>query len=122
MSTHQSSSATGRQGEDLAAAFLQKRGLTIITRNYRAYRGEIDIVAKDNDTLVFVEVKAGRSDSYGEPETWVTERKQQQIAKIALAYLQEYDIHDTDCRFDVVAIKFSDGEPKFKHIKDAFWL
>ena len=111
-------------GQELLAAGSpnQEPELFFWARDARGSRAEVDYLLAWEGHAIPVEVKAGRSDSYGEPETWVTERKQQQIAKIALAYLQEYDIHDTDCRFDVVAIKFSDGEPKFKHIKDAFWL
>ena len=112
----------GRKGEDLAAEFLKSNGYTILGRNYRAVRGEIDIVAQEDEVLIFIEVKSGYSKDFGDPENWVTERKQQQIGKVALAYLQQHDVHDMDCRFDVIAVTFEKGKPHIKHIKDAFWL
>jgi len=113
----------GRKGEQKAAEFLTHKGYRILKQNYRWARGEIDIVARDGDTLVFVEVKtkAGSSD-FGEPETWVTPRKQQQIGQVALRYLQENEIVDTDCRFDVVAVTYKQGQWRLKHIENAFWL
>lgn len=122
MSFQRSNSSTGRRGEELAAAFLRHQGYIILVRNYRAARGEIDIVAREDNTLVFVEVKTCRSSSFGEPETWVTERKQKQIGKVAMGYLQEHDLHDVDCRFDVVAVTLSGAKANVKLIKDAFWL
>lgn len=113
----------GRKGEHKAAEFLTKKGYTILIQNYRWARGEIDIVAQDGETLVFVEVKtkAGSTD-FGEPETWVTPRKQQQIGQVALRYLQQNEIVDMDCRFDVVAVTYRQGQWLLKHIENAFWL
>jgi putative endonuclease len=122
VTSHRSNTRTGKQGEEIAASFLQRQGYTILTRNYRAERGEIDIIARDDTTLAFVEVKTSRSSSFGEPETWVTERKQKQIGKVALAYLSEHDLDDVDCRFDVVAVTMIGNESRVKIIKDAFWL
>ncbi len=110
----------GRTGEDLAARFLQEKGLKIIGRNYRFERGEIDIIAEEGDELVFVEVKARRTDTYGTPEEAVTEKKQKQIYDVADGYLYEHDIHDRPCRFDVVAIEFRNGRAEIRHLRNAF--
>jgi len=112
----------GRSGENMAAEFLKKSGYTVLLRNYRAERGEIDIIAQDRETLVFIEVKTGTSDQYGSPETWVDRRKQVQIGKVAQAYLIDNQLEDVPCRFDVIAIVGSSGHRKIRHFKDAFWL
>ena len=113
---------TGRQGEDLAADWLERQGYKILARNYHAARGELDIVAQQNDVLVFVEVKTARTRNFGAPETWVDERKQKHIGEAADDYLIEHEIQDLDCRFDVIAIDLSHSPPSIKHIQDAFWL
>jgi putative endonuclease len=112
----------GREGEDRAVHYVEGKGYTVLERNYRAERGEIDIVALDGDVLVFVEVKTKRHDSYGEPETWVDRRKQAQIGKVAQAYIQQHNIDDRDCRFDVIGIAGDDQNVEIHHIEDAFWL
>jgi putative endonuclease len=112
----------GRRGEDLAAEYLAGKGIHVIERNFRIRGGEIDIIARDGATLVFIEVKTSRSSSFGEPETWVDSRKQKQIGKVAVAYMQKMEIEDIDCRFDVIAVSFADGKPKIHHIANAFWL
>jgi putative endonuclease len=112
----------GREGEDKAICYLQKKGWTVLERNYRAERGEIDIVALDGEVLVFVEVKTKRHDSFGEPETWVDRRKQAQIGKVAQAYVQQHNIDDRDCRFDVIGVVDVGQNIEIRHIKDAFWL
>ncbi len=112
--------ARGREGEDLAAAYLQEHGYLIRQRNYRFGRGEIDIIAEDGETLVFVEVKARRSSSYGAPEEAVTVHKRRQIRKIAGGYLFERRISDRECRFDVIAVEYAGGKPVLRHIEAAF--
>ncbi|HDI52242.1 YraN family protein [candidate division KSB1 bacterium 4484_219] len=112
----------GRKGERLAADFLQKKGYQIVERNYRGYRGEIDIIAQDGNYLVFVEVKTGRSQRFGDPIWRVDRRKQRQLGKVALAYFQEKDLQEQDCRFDVITVTFTDGTPQITHIENAFWL
>ncbi len=112
----------GRRGEDFAADFLRRNNYLILARNYRFARGEIDIIAKQDDTLVFVEVKTAASTTYGEPQAWVTERKQQQIGMVAERYLQEHEIDDVSCRFDVIAVQAFGSQWQIKHIEDAFWL
>jgi len=110
----------GKTGEDLAARYLEKNGLKIIERNYRFERGEIDIIAEEGDELVFVEVKARRSNTYGSPEDAVTEKKQKQIYAVADGYLFERDINNRPIRFDVVAIEFKNGCTEIRHIRDSF--
>lgn len=111
----------GEKGEEYACAYLKNEGFVITERNYRYGHGEIDIVARDGETLVFVEVKSRASLEYGRPEFAVTKSKQKQIRKIAEAYLFEKNIKDTECRMDVVAILFhGDRKPEVNHIKNAF--
>lgn len=116
------SKQVGNTGEDLAAKYLQSKQYEIIDRNYRGARGEIDIVARIDETLVFVEVKTARGGSFGSPETWVNPRKQSQIAQVAQRYLQEKSIQDTNCRFDVVAIQRAEGGWRIEHFENAFWI
>lgn len=109
----------GKRGEDAAAAYLQQKGYTIIGRNYRAGRGEIDIVALHDKTLVFIEVKSNATMKYGLPEERVHRKKQQQIARIAQCFMEREDLAFDDCRFDVISVTFQ-KEVEINHIKDAF--
>jgi putative endonuclease len=113
----------GGSGEEEAVRFLEKKGYRILEKNFKYGKGEIDIIAMDNNTLVFVEVKTKFSEGYGEPEEWVTRRKQAQIGRVAMGYLQKKSIKDMDCRFDVVSIvKMKEKANEIRHIEDAFWL
>lgn len=112
----------GAKGEQAAADYLKTQGYEILERNYRIIRGEIDIIARDAGTLVFVEVKTAASTSFGTPETWVTPLKQRQLGRLAGAYITRRNIVESDCRFDVVAIRWVRGTLEIRHIKDAFWL
>lgn len=113
--------ALGRRGEDIACDHLIGKGYEIIRRNYRLLRGEIDIIARDGDTLVFVEVKARADESLGRPEEAVTPAKQRQIRRIALGYVSDNPPGEVDCRFDVIAILFDDaGGRRLEHFIDAF--
>lgn len=94
-------------GESLAVKHLKARGCEILARNYRAIRGEIDIIVRDGEFTVFVEVKTRRSLKFGLPQAAVTWQKQRQISKVALAYLQTHNLLDAPCRFDVIAIQLS---------------
>ncbi len=94
-------------GESLAVKHLKARGCEILAQNYRAVRGEIDLIAQDGEFTVFVEVKTRRSLRFGLPQAAVTLQKQRQISKVALAYLQARNLLDTPCRFDVIAIHLS---------------
>lgn len=106
----------GRSGEDLAANYLADLGYTILERNYEAPYGEIDLIALERGTLVFVEVKTRTTDAYGAPELAVNRRKQERMVKAALGYLKFKKLHQMPCRFDVVAIS---GE-QVELIKNAF--
>lgn len=112
----------GRQGEELAAAFLSKQGYRILERNYATPIGEIDIVASDKGTVCFIEVKARRCDKFGSPEESVTARKRHQISKAALLFLKERDLLQKNARFDVVSVLFKETSPEIQLIKNAFEL
>lgn len=113
----------GGSGEDIAAAFLQGLGYIILTRNYRKRFGEIDIIAEEGDTLVFVEVKTRSSAVFGSPLEAVDARKQQRMAKAALAYLSSRKLHDRAARFDVVAVHLQPQQrPRIEHVRNAFDL
>ncbi len=113
----------GAYGEELAADFLMAKGYRIFERNFRCKVGEVDIVAKDGSTVIFVEVKTRRSLSFGVPQLAVTAFKQRQIMKAALTWLSKHKLHDAAARFDVVAITLrADSEPAIEHIRNAFDL
>lgn len=112
----------GREGEEEAAHFLQQLGYEIIRRNFTVRGGEIDIIARDHNAVVFVEVKSFRSFEFGAPESWVDERKQKRIGLAAERFLMDYHIEDCDCRFDVLTVDLSHRPPQIKHLQDAFWL
>jgi putative endonuclease len=109
----------GRTGEDRAAKHLAAQGYTILERNYTAPQGELDLIALDNGTLVFVEVKTRTSDAYGAPELAVDRRKQERMVKAALGYLKRKKLHQMPCRFDVVAVSGADGDT-VQLIRNAF--
>lgn len=106
----------GNSGEDMACEYLRKLHYKIIERNYKHKIGEIDIIAKDGDVLVFVEVKFKTTDYFGLPREMVTPYKQQKIRSVAMGYIKHHKIFNTPCRFDVVEIL--NGE--LTHIKDCF--
>ncbi len=110
----------GRRGERIAERHLRRFGYRIIARNYRAAGAEIDIVAMDGDTLVFVEVKRRTGTAAGVPEEAVDAAKQTQIRRAAEAFVARYRAADRDARFDVVAIVEDGGRRHLQHLKDAF--
>ena len=112
----------GKKGEDLALRFLKKRGYRIIEQNYVCKMGEMDLIAKEKDTLVFIEVKTRTSMDFGPPQLAVTEFKQRQLSKVALNFLKEKKLEDVKARFDVVAILLTPGGEEIELIKDAFEL
>lgn len=112
--------ALGSKGEDLAIQFLKKKGYRIIYRNYKTSVGEIDIIARDGNTIVFVEVKTRTDDSFGYPFEAVNKKKRQKLKNLALLYLKR-QVRESPVRFDVLSIFYADGkEQKIEHIKDAF--
>ncbi len=112
----------GKSGEDLAVSFLKKNGFEILNRNYRYGHKEIDIIGKDKNTIVFVEVKTGRSKIFGSPQERVNLRKQKSMIEVAQDFIQKNDLRNFDFRFDVVAINFERGNKKIEHIKNAFMV
>jgi putative endonuclease len=112
----------GKKGEVLAAQYLKRQGYDIKEQNWRSSLGEIDLIARDKETIVFVEVKTRKSAHYGSGEMAVDKHKQEQIAKVALSYLLKRGLKDVDCRFDVVSVMLSENKNKIELIKDAFPL
>lgn len=110
----------GRLGEEEAVSFLEKQGYKIIARNFKTKLGEIDIIAKDKDTICFIEVKTRSSDKFGLPSESVTGFKQRQIAKAAIVFLKDKNMLDSAARFDIVSIWAADSKAEL--IKNAFEL
>jgi putative endonuclease len=110
----------GKHGEDLACRELEGRGYAIVARRYRCRGGEIDIIARDGETLVFVEVKARENRRFGAGAEAVTPFKRQRIARIAREYLVRHHRSDCRCRFDVVSIHFDTGRPVVELFQNAF--
>ena len=119
----ESTHTRGSRGESIAEAFLCRKGHAVLARNFRdpASRCEIDLVTRDGDELVFVEVKAGTGRRFGDPQSWVNARKQRHIARAARRFLQDGSLHDTPCRFDVIGIDLSMDPPRITHLEHAFW-
>jgi putative endonuclease len=119
---NKSSRDKGSRAEDLAEKYLIDKGYEIIKRNFHFGRtGEIDIIAKDKDVLVFVEVKSRSNDSYGGALESITKRKQANLKKVAEGYFYVNKLEDKECRFDVVAIENSGDNTKIEHYKAAFY-
>ncbi|OGU55839.1 MAG: YraN family protein [Ignavibacteria bacterium GWF2_33_9] len=113
----------GTEGEELAVKYLQEKGFAIIKRNFHYGKiGEIDIVAKDKDCLVFVEVKARNSFKYGTGLDAITPSKQRQMVVVAKGYIQINNVQNTEMRFDVISIDMSAKPPQFIHIENAIVL
>lgn len=108
----------GRIGEKTAVKHLKGKGFKILETNYKTRLGEIDLIAKDGEYTVFVEVKARSSDAFGVPSEAVDKRKREKYYKVASEYLLIHGLTDTPCRFDVIEIE--DG--KINHIIDAFCI
>lgn len=113
----------GDLGEDLAAKFLARRGYEILTRKYRSKFGELDIVARDKDTLVFVEVRSKSSSEYGLPQETIDGRKKERLRRVAVSFQARFSLLDYNSRFDCVAVVFGDNGKveNIELIKDAFW-
>jgi putative endonuclease len=115
-------SSLGKKGEELAVAQLKKLQFKILERNYKCLLGEIDIIARERGTLVFVEVKTRSSPDFGGPAAAVTERKQRQISRVALTYLNQKKLTDIPARFDVVTVELIAPAPRIELIRNAFDL
>lgn len=114
--------ALGRRGEATARAYLTRRGLRIIAENFACSAGEVDLIGREGDRFVFIEVKTRTSAAFGPPHLAVHRQKQRQIVRAAQWYLAEHRIPDVACRFDVVAVTFPEGggAPSIEWIRDAF--
>lgn len=110
----------GRRGEALAVDLLRAEGLTIVERNFRCRAGEIDLVAFDGPTLVFVEVRSRRGDRAGTPFESVDARKQARVTRVARHFLATRGLADHDVRFDVVGVRFDHEPPAVEHLRAAF--
>ena len=112
----------GQRGEELAAHYLMRRGVTIVERNLRSRLGEIDLVGREGSVLVFVEVKARQEARGDPPQAAVDPRKQARLARLALGYLARRGWAERRCRFDVVAVTLdpANGGPRVDHFPGAF--
>lgn len=112
---------TARRGEEAAAAYLDRIGLTVVERNWRCPSGETDIVALDGNTLVIVEVKTRKSMAAGSPEEAVSPTKQRRLVRVARHYLAYAGLEDADVRFDVIAIRpIAEDRALLRHHRAAF--
>jgi putative endonuclease len=110
----------GINGENLAVTFLKEKGYRIITRNYKSCIGEIDIIARDGNTIVFIEVKTRATELFGQPFEAVNRKKQHKMKNVALLYMKKYE-RNFPARFDVVSIFYrANGMKEIDHIIDAF--
>jgi len=109
------------RGERLAARHLRRLGYKIVGRRVHLPSGELDVVALDGRTVVFVEVKTRQSDLHGHASEAVTPAKQRRLTRLAVTFLKRYGLHDHPARFDVVAVIWPPGErPRIEHIRSAF--
>jgi putative endonuclease len=114
--------ALGKFGEELALRRIKHLGYTKIVRNFRCPLGEVDIIARDGDTLVFMEIKTRKGRPIDYAKEAVNARKKRQLSKVALAYMKSTNCSDARARFDVVAISLGRGKPEIEVIKNAFEL
>jgi putative endonuclease len=111
----------GKAGEAIARRYLQERGYRILEENWRYRRAEVDLIAMDDRTLVFVEVKTRNTTAFGEIEDFVTRKKENLLTAAAHAYIDHID-HDWEVRFDIIAILYLDAQAySVKHLEDAFF-
>lgn len=113
----------GKAGEDSASAYLKKKGYRILCRNFRCKAGEIDIIAEDNNIVVFVEVKTRSGNELGTPVTALTPQKQKKITAISRSFLASHKVDGRQCRFDVVSVTGHPDHPdswEIKLLQDAF--
>ncbi len=115
----------GKWAEEIAGNFLEKKSYNLLFRNWRAERGDIDIIALDGDCLVFIEVKAGFSRKFGPPELRITQAKKRQLYKLASIFIAGADISKIEhqsYRFDVVVVDGHQNKYDIRHYKNAFYL
>lgn len=117
----------GDRGEDLAVKYLESKNYEILAKKYKFRNGELDIVAKYHGVLVFAEVKTAdltyqSVSKYGEPESWLTPKKQKFMRQCANHYLWKNGISNVDCRFDLIAVRLYSDREEINHIENAFWM
>jgi putative endonuclease len=115
--------SAGAAGEEAACRFLEGIGLSIVARNVRFRGGEIDVVAREGETTVFVEVKERSGESHGEGFESVTAAKRRRVIRAAVMYASAHGLYDAPIRFDVVSVSWSDarpGTPRIRHDRNAF--
>ena len=117
--TSGSAQVAGKLAEDLAARFLEKRGLAVLARNFRCRGGEIDLVCREGGTLVFVEVRLRRNPRFGGAGASITAAKQRRIVLAARHYLAAHARPETDCRFDCILLDDTEGD-RVEWLRDAF--
>jgi putative endonuclease len=112
----------GKRGEEIAQDYLQQHHYTLVTTNFRCKLGEIDIIAKDKDVVVFVEVRTVTSAKFGPAYNTVTYPKQKQVKRVALFYISKHNLVNTQFRFDVIGITLNrrTGDYQLDHIQNAF--
>ncbi|MFP5080538.1 YraN family protein [Pedobacter sp. JCM 36344] len=111
----------GKRGEELAKEYLENKGYQILKMNWRHKRAEIDLIAKQKDTLVFIEVKTRSSTNFGQPEEFVDWKKEKQFEFASLFFIEQSN-HEGEIRFDIIAITFENKNNYIvNHIEDAFW-
>ncbi len=110
----------GKRGEQLALNFLRNQGYQILETNWRYSRAEIDIIARKEGILVFVEVKTRTAAAFGPPEAFVSAKQERLIANAAAVYMEQIG-HDWEIRFDIIGVLLSQSETSIKHFEDAFF-
>ena len=112
----------GADGERAAEEILRRQRYRIVERNYRCPVGEVDLIALDGKTVVFIEVKTRRGAGFGSPLEAVDDRKQRQVSRAAQYFLSVHRLHDRAARFDVVGVRWEDGRPMCELVRNAFDL
>lgn len=112
--------AKGRAAEELAAAYLERRGFEILDRNHATRQGEVDLVCRDGEVLCFVEVRSRSSEAFGGPEETVDRRKARRVISAAEDWAARNGGLDRAIRFDVIAVTLGEGEPRIDHFEGAF--
>lgn len=110
----------GRLGEELARNYLEKKGYIILAANYRTPFGELDLVARDDETIVFVEVRTRSTVNYGTPFESITHSKQERLIRLALQFCAHHYLYSKNLRFDVIGIILKNNQPTIEHISNAF--
>lgn len=110
--------SVGKEGEEIAKNYLTRKGYRILTQNYHSRFGEIDIIAKEKDCFVFVEVKTRSSSAYGAPIEAITIFKLRKLIKTSQFYINQFKLGDIDYRFDAIEVKFLNGKVTVNHVEN----